>query len=87
MKKILLFYSLLLIMFSALSACKKSADKPGGGNPPADTAGTRKFQLVIDSLPGETTGLDELSAIISIVNTQNDTIVANRKIALKFNGK
>lgn len=88
MKKIKsIYYLLFLIGLSVLSSCRKTVENHGSGNPPVDTTVNRKFQLLLDSLPGEVAGATNLSAIISIANTQNDTIVVNRKLSLKYNGK
>ena len=70
-----------------LLACKKNIE-PGGNPPPqVDTTVMRKFQFVLESLPGQTTVINNLSAIITITNEQNEVIVSDRKVALTYNGK
>lgn len=88
MKKLTTISLTLLVGVLTLISCKKTIEKPGGGNnPPVDTTVMRKFQLVIDSLPGETTAVTNLTAIISVTNGQDELVVSNRKVPLSYNGK
>ena len=88
MKKLTTISLTLLIGVLTLISCKKVIEKPSGGNnPPVDTTVLRKFQLVIDSLPGETIAVTNLAAIISVTNGQDELVVSTREISLSYNGK
>jgi hypothetical protein len=88
MKKLTTISLALLIGVLTLIACKKTIENPGGGNnPPVDTTVLRKFQLVIDSLPGETITVTNLAAIISVTDGQDELVVSDRKVSLSYNGK
>jgi hypothetical protein len=82
--KCLIFLFLGNLLFSA---CKKSEHvRPGPQTPPPVL--THSFQLTIDSLPGEPVGpIENLFAILSIVNEKDDTVLKNRKLAVTFNQK
>jgi hypothetical protein len=89
MKKITILSSQLLIAVLVLFSCKKNIYRPGDNdqNPPVDTTTTRTFQFVLETLPGQTTVINNLSAVLTITNEQNEVIVSNRKMALSYSGK
>ena len=86
-------FFLLIIVLTAFIAlfpsCRKPATEPGngGGNPPVDTSTVRNFQFVLDSLPGEANVIQNLSAVVSLVNTQNDPVIVDKTVQLTHNGK
>lgn len=46
--QVIIFISSILLL-----SCKKEHDTAQPQNPPVDTKGTRKFQVTLDSLPGQ----------------------------------
>jgi len=79
--------SLLLGNF-LLFSCRKPDDliKPVPQTPPP--ALSHSFQLTIDSIPGEPVApIDNLFALVTLVNSQNEAVLTNKKLAISFNGK
>jgi hypothetical protein len=71
-----------------LLSCRKADDlvKPVPQNPPPVLS--RFFQLTIDSIPGEPVApVNDLFALVNVVNERNDTVLHNRKLPISFNGK
>ncbi len=89
MKKVMLQIPLLLIGIAVfMIGCKKDdfRNPPpphGGGN--GQVSNVLRFSM--DSLPGESAGLNGLSVLITIVNDQNQPVLTDKKISLQFNGK
>jgi len=89
MKKVMLQIPLLLIGIAVfMIGCKKDDFRNplpphGGGNGQVSNA----LRFSMDSLPGERTGLNGLSVLITIVNDQNLPVLTDKKISLQFNGK
>jgi len=71
-----------------LISCRKADDlvKPVPQTPPPVLS--RSFQLTIDSIPGERVApINNLFALVNVVNERNDTVLNNRKLPISFNGK
>ncbi len=89
MKKEMLQIPLLLIGLVVFTiGCKKNDFR----NPPSPHGGgdgqvSNALRFNIDSLPGESVGLNGLSAMITIVNDQNQAVITDKKISLQFGGK
>lgn len=81
--------SIITVVLMVFSSCKKTIHDPGNGgsNPPGDTTTARTFQFVFDDLPGETNVIQNLTAVVSVVNAQNDPEIVNRQVELTHNGK
>lgn len=80
---LLLFLGNLFII-----SCKKHDDlvKPGPQKPPPVLS--HSFQMTIDSIPGlPVAPVNNLFAIISLVNEKNDTVLKNKKLIISFDGK
>ena len=91
MKKVLLqmllpYLGLVVFAFG----CKKD-DFRNPSTPPPHGGGNGQVSNVIrfniDSLPGERIGLNGLSAVITIINEQNQPVLTDKKISLQFGGK
>lgn len=89
MKPTNLKLALLLFLGNLLMiSCKKHDDlvKPGPQTPPPVLS--HSFQMAIDSLPGlPVAPVNNLFAIVSLVNEKNDTVLKNRKLTISFDGK
>ncbi|MGV3658357.1 MAG: hypothetical protein ACO1NX_10390, partial [Chitinophagaceae bacterium] len=80
---------MLLIAIFLLIGCKDKdliLDKPGNGPKPTPPA-SHKVLLSVDALPGETTVVNDLFAIISITNGQDQPVLSNHKVTLQHNGR
>jgi len=80
---------LLLLALLLLIGCKDKdliLEKPGTGPKPTPTTST-KVVFSVESLPGETSIVNELFALVSIENSQNQPVVTNQKLALHHEGK
>jgi len=78
----LFFGNLLLI------SCRKPDDlvKPVPQTPPPVLS--HSFQLTIDSIPDEpVASINNLFALVTLVNAQNEAVLTNKKLAISFNGK
>ncbi len=89
MKPTIFKLSLILFLGNVLFlSCRKPGDlvKPVPQTPPPVLS--CHFQLTIDSLPDEPKApVSNLFALVSVVNEKNDTVLANRKLAISFDGK
>ena len=75
---------LLLIALFILIGCKDKdliLERPGNNPKPLPTAST-KVLLTVENLPGETSMVNELFAMVTIVNELNQPVVTNQKVAL-----
>ena len=77
------FFFMWLVVI--LVGCKKEAvlDKPGGGHHPEPLSHTLRFSL--EALPGESNIVDGLSALVTILNEQNEPVLVNKKLSLTYN--
>ena len=89
MKPTILKLTLFLFLGNLfLLSCRKADDlvKPIPQNPPPVLS--HFFQLTIDSIPGEPVApVNNLFALVNVVNERNDTVLNNRKLPISFNGK
>jgi hypothetical protein len=89
MKPTILKLTLFLFLGNLfLLACRKADDlvKPIPQNPPPVLS--HFFQLTIDSIPGEPVApVNNLFALVNVVNERNDTVLNNRKLPISYNGK
>jgi len=79
-----------LVLTMILLACRKTPTLPKpipNDPPPADTVLSRNFRIVIDNLPGENAVVTGLSAMVTLINEQNETIYSNKKFELSYDGK
>jgi hypothetical protein len=76
-----------IFMLVVLTSCKKDLDKPGSGNTPPEQNTARNFQFVLDSLPGEGAVLQNLSAIVSVLNAQGEPVLTDKVLAITNYGK
>lgn len=84
MEPITLLATTLVVM---LTACRKPNDIIQSPAPPTGKL-TNQFQIVIDSLPGESlTGVANVFAIVTLVNDQGITVINAKKLSLNFTGK
>jgi len=91
MKKVILQIPLLLIGLVVFTIGCKKDDFRNAPTPPSHGGGngqpTNAMRFNIDSLPGENIGISGLSAIITIVDEQNHTVISDKRISLQFGGK
>src|SRR6476659_6428 len=70
-----------------LTACRKPNDIVQSPVPPLGKS-TNQFQLVIDSLPGESlAGVTNIFTIVTLVNEQGTVVINTKKLSLNFTGK
>lgn len=74
-----LFFGLVIFF-----GCKKVEEPQGGGGEPQVPDLARTFQLVVNSLPGETSALAGLSAIVSLTDGKGDTVIKNKRVLLNY---
>ena len=81
------FFNLLLVIALLLASCndKDILEKPGGGKPQPPV--NNKVVFTLEALPGETGIVANLSALVTIENSQNEAVILNQKLALQFDGK
>ncbi|HSC54959.1 MAG TPA: hypothetical protein VLC98_15100 [Phnomibacter sp.] len=86
-----LFSHLTLFFFTLailLIGCDKPIVKPIPGNPPPiSIPHSNEWRIIVESLPGTNAPVQALYAFFSVINAQNDTVIANKKMALSFNNK
>lgn len=84
--KLQALFNLLLFFAVLLASCndKDIFEKPGGGKPQHMV--NNKVVFTLDALPGETGIVTNLSALVTIENAQNETIIPSQKLALRFEG-
>lgn len=88
MKKLLNNLSPAIIGLAILfSACKKQVVQPAPGNGEGTGTDQSTFNFSVTELPGINPPANEIYAIVSIINAQDQLVVTNKKLALSLNGK
>lgn len=86
MKKYLLIMAIGTLVL-ALACRKDPIHHQPEDPPPADTVLLRSYRFVFDDLPGVAAGRNDLSAVVTIINDQNERVLDRKFLPLSYDGK
>lgn len=89
MKRFIKYFSAwMLSSIILIAACKKApVVKQPGNDYPGQVSGSKYIRFVVENLPGETTVVNGLNVLVTILNEQNQLIMSDRLLPLQFKEK